>query len=204
MKYIDKLKDYANQRISKIQEKHKYIEDLQGQLKAKRDEIKKLEVEYQQSMDDKVFTKLLESKKDADSVQDDITKVSEIIPLIDKGSFQYDALESEIDKYISGLELEKLKDQIAKAKDAYIASLNKFDKALNDIIGVKASISEYKKYTDKQTRQSIINYLTKHSKEYFLEDDQVINQIEHENLIRSIRGKGPGIYVDNNFIKGDE
>lgn len=206
MKYIEELRKYAENRSGKIQEKQKYIKDLQEQLKAKKDEVKKLENNYKQTFDDKVFDKLLQSKKDADNVQDDINKISGIISLMDEGNFQYDAatLEKEIDEYISGLELEKLKEQITKAKGAYTEALNAFDKALNDITGVKASISEYKKYTDKQTRQSIINYLTKHSKEYFLEDDQVINQIEHENLIRSIRGKGPGIYVDNNFTKGDE
>lgn len=206
MQYIDKLKEYAENRSSKISEKQQYLGDLQEQLKAKQDEVKKLENEYKQSFDDKVFDKLLQSKKDADAIQDNVNKISGIIKLMDEGNFQYDAatLEKEIDEYISNLGLEKLKDEISKAKDSYINALNTFENALDDIAGVKTSIGQYTQFTDRKTRQSIINYLTKHSKDFYVEDDQVINKIKHENLLRSIRSKGPSIYVDNYFAKGDE
>lgn len=205
MKYIESLKKYAEHRTGKINEKKQSLKDLQEQLTAKRDDVKKLENEYKQTFAEKTYDSLFKAKTDADNIQGNIRKVSEIINLMDEGNFQYDAaaLEKEIDEYISGLELEKLKEQILKAKDAYISSLNIFEKTLDDIARVKTSIGQYVKYTDRQTRQNIINYLTKHSKEYCIEDEQLVNNINHENLIRSIRGKAPSIYIDNYFIKGD-
>lgn len=205
MKFVEELKEYANNRSSKIVEKQQYIKGLQVQLQSKKDEVKKLENDYKQTFDDKVFDNLLQSKKDADNVQDDINKISGIISLMDEGNFQYDAatLESEIDEYINGLELEKLKDAISKAKDAYIASLDAFITALNDIGKIKNEIMPLRKYTDKQTRQHVINCISKHKEEFYLNDAQISQYIKtiayeqsmtYEDAMRAIARRASETY----------
>ncbi|CAB1255386.1 Exonuclease SbcC [Clostridiaceae bacterium BL-3] len=195
--FVVKLKEYIDQRNSRISEKKALIADLRSQLQSKNAKISELEAEYKQTFDDAVFEKLVQYKKDVDSIQDSINKVSEIISLMGTGKFQYSLsdLQKEIDSYIEKVGLDDLKKSIVEVKEKYLNLLDDYENKLCDIYALRYSINIMDDDVSKEIKDKVINTLNKHSKEYHCTDDMFINSHSYEDIQMRLNRSANNIYL---------
>lgn len=195
--FVVNLKEYINQRNLKISEKKALIVDLKSQLQSKNTEISDMEEEYKQTFDDKLFEKLIQYKKKADSIQANIGKVSEIVKLMNTGKFQYNLsdLEKEIDTYIENVGLNSLKKSVVKAKEQYLNLLADYENKLHDIYSLKYSMNMMADNIPKEVKDKIISTLSKHSNKYHCTDDMFVNNYEYENIQIKLNRSANNIYL---------
>jgi hypothetical protein len=195
--FVVKLKEYIDQRNSKISEKNALIAELRNQLQSKNQEISELEAEYKQTFDDAVFEKLVQYKKDVDNIQDNMNKVSEIISLMGAGNFQYSlsGLQEEIDFYIQRIGLDDLKKSIVEVKEKYLNLLDCYENKLCDIYVLRHSIDIMADNVSKEIKDKVANTLDKHSKEYHCTDDMFISSSSYRDIQMRLNRSANNIYL---------
>lgn len=199
--FVTELSSYVGHRNKKISEKNSALLSLREQLKDKKERIAKAEAEYKQTFDDELFDNLIQLKKDADSIKDDINKTSEVIALMGTGEFNYDLkmLENEIDTYIEKSGLNKLKEAVIVAKENYLKAISSYEDKLKDIYSVRSSMDSMADNIPKNVQQKILQTLTKHSKELTYSDDMFIPKYEYDNMPIKINGEAIRIYMNSPY-----
>lgn len=199
--FVVKLKEYIDQRNSKISEKKAVISDLKSQLQSKNGEISKLQEEYKQNFDDKLFEKLVQYKKDADGIQDNINKISEIVSLMSTGEFQYESqqIQKEIDSYIEKAKIEDLKQAVVTAKENYIKAFSNYEDKLNEIDSVINSMNVLRENISIDTRKYLRDSMMRKYQGKFHYTDEMYdkNNSEIEPILRQIRSLSYDIYSGN-------
>lgn len=192
-----KLKEYIDQRNSKISEKKALIADLRSQLQSKNTEISNMEAEYKQIFDDKLFEKIIQYKKDVDGIQDNINKISEIVSLMSTGKFEYSLsdLQKEIDSYIQKVGLDDLKKSVVEVKEKYLKLLDDYENKLHDIYALRYSIDIMADNVPKEIKDKVINTLGKHSKEYHCTDDMFISSHNYKDIQMKLNRSANNIYL---------
>lgn len=199
--FVTELSGYVGHRNKKISEKNLTLLSLREQLKYKKERIAKAEDQYKQTFDDELFDTLIQLKKDADSIKDDINKTSEVIALMGTGEFNYDMkmLENEIDTYIEKSGLNKLKEAVIVAKENYLKAISGYEDKLKDIYSVRSSMDSMADNIPKNVQQKILQTLTKHSKELTYSDDMFIPKYEYDNMPIKINGEAIRIYMNSPY-----
>ncbi|MBV4420162.1 hypothetical protein KM800_12650 [Clostridium tyrobutyricum] len=195
--FVVKLKEYIDQRNSKISEKKAVIADLRSQLQSKNGEISKLQEEYKQTFDDKLFEKLVQYKKDVDDIQSNINKISEIVSLMGTGKFEYSLsdLQKEIDSYIQKVGLDDLKKSVIKVKEKYLNLLDDYENKLHDIYSLRYSIDIMADNVPKEIKDKVTNTLGKHGKEYHCTNDMFISSHSYEDIQIKLNRSANSIYL---------
>lgn len=199
--FMTELKKYIDHRSVKIAEKNAVLENLKKELSLKKDEISKVEAEYKKSFDDSLFDKLIQLKKDADSIQDNVIKISEIINLMNTGEFNYDLedLEKEIDSYIEKIGFEELKKSVIAAKENYEKGIENFHSKLKDVYKLRASMDQMKDNIPKDTRDKIIEVLNKHCNDFQRDNNMFIDSYEYNKLPLKLNSAAINIYLRNQY-----
>lgn len=199
--FVVKLKEYIDQRNSKISEKKAVIADLRSQLQSKNGEISKLEEEYKQTFNDKLFEKLVQYKKDVDDIQANINKISEIVSLMSKGQFEYapQKIEKEIESYIENRDFNNLKKVVIAAKENYLNSIQNYSDKLNEVRLMKDSMDSIRDNISKDTRDKIMKILNKHNKDFYPVDDMFIKDFDNEDISPKIHREATSICVRSNW-----
>lgn len=199
--FLTELNNYVDHRNKKISEKNVALLKLREQLKDKKKRIAKAETEYKQTFDDELFDTLIQLKKDADSIQDDINKTSEVIDLMDTGKFNYDLkiLENEIDVYIEKSGLNELRKAVVSAKENYLKAIGGYEDKLKDIYSVRSLMDNMVDNIPQNVRQKIIETLSKHSKELTYSDDMFIPKYEYDNMPTKINSEAINIYMNSPY-----
>lgn len=183
--FITELNKYINQRNSKISEKRALIDDLNKQLQSKNEEISNVEEEYKQTFDDKLFNNLIQCKKDADNIQEDINKISEILNLMEIGQFKYDPaiLEREIDDYVEKSGFTDLKNLISDSKEKYFDAIKTYENSINGLQSLKTALDAMKDNIPEDLRNKIINILREKQKEIWYPNNIFMDTDKLKNLM---------------------
>jgi chromosome segregation ATPase len=201
--FVVKLKEYIDQRNSKISEKKAVIADLRSQLQSKNGEISKLQEEYKQTFDDKLFEKLIQYKKDVDDIQSNINKISQIVSLMNKGQFEYapQKIEKEIDSYIEKAKIEELKQAVFTAKKKYIKAFSNYENKLNEIDSVINSMNVLSENISIDTRKYLRDSMMRKYQGKFHYTDEMYdkNNSEIEPILMGIRSLSYDISMGNNL-----
>lgn len=195
--FVVKLKEYIDQRNTKIAEKKALMSGLRSQLQSKNAEISNMEAKYKQTFDDKLFDKIIKYKKDADEIQDNINKVSEVIGLMGTGELGYDSnvLEKEISSYIENAGFDDLKKSVIAAKEKYLEAINNYENKLKEVNSLRTSMDSMCDNIPKELRDLIINTLGKHSKDFRYTDDMFIKAYDYDDLPRKLNKDAIDIYM---------
>lgn len=199
--FVTKLSGYVDYRNKKISEKNVALLKSKEQLKDKKKQIAEAEAEYKQTFDDKLFNTLIQLKKDANGIQDDINKVSEVIALMSVGEFDYDLkmLENEIDVYIEKSGLNELRKAVVSAKENYLKAIGDYENKLKDIYAVRSLMDSMVDNIPQNVRQKIIETLTKHNKDFTNTEGMFIPEYEYSNMPREINGQAINIYMNSPY-----
>lgn len=195
--FVVKLKEYIDQRNTKIAEKKALMSGLRSQFQSKNTEISDMEAKYKQTFDDKLFDKIIKYKKDADEIQNNINKVSEVIGLMGTGELGYDSnvLEKEISSYIENAGFDDLKKSVISAKEKYLEAINNYESKLKEANSLRISMDSMCDNIPKELRDLIINTLGKHSKDFRYTDDMFIKAYDYDELPRKLNKDAIDIYM---------
>jgi hypothetical protein len=142
LSFIKKMGEYESEVAAKISEKNDAINKLRQKVTDKGKEIDAKQAEYTKKPSDALFQELLTLKRDLVTAKINVESANEIITIPPVKTVPQDEIVKEIEDYIEGLGLDKLKSNIQAAKQKLLDGIDEFDIQVKKIITLKIQIGE--------------------------------------------------------------
>lgn len=153
---------------------------------------------YKIEFDEKVFTKLEKLKSQLGQLKHDETRIDSQVGLMEVGQLSglgYADVEKQVDEYVASFNLNSLKENILKAKLAYIESLNVFCEATETISGARDEVNELAQVIEEHNKVPMAHAFRTYQDHYFLTEEYFINPpLDLSLLVRAISRQGINIY----------
>jgi len=190
MKVLDKLKKYQEETVTATNEKQGVINGLQQKVVDVQKKIDLKQEAYSKNPAENLFRELLSLKQDLVKLKIDVSSANDIIKIPATKVLTTAEIIEEIDAFVEALTLNKLKQGIAEAKQAYLDSIQTFYEALQRIDVLKIAFIEAG-----IDLPFILKSLEKHKDQYFANDEIKTNPQELEALRLRAASQGPGVYM---------
>jgi hypothetical protein len=189
LNFIKKMSEYESEVAAKISEKNDAINKLRQKVTDKEKGIDAKQAEYTKKPSDALFQELLTLKRDLVTLKINVTSADEIITIPPVKTVPQDEIVKEVEDYIEGLGLDKLKSDILTAKQNFLKGIDEFDAQVKKIIALKIEIGDLG--LDKSV---ILRTLEKYKGSYACNEEITLSQRDIDLKRVGIAIQAAGIY----------
>jgi hypothetical protein len=183
------MSEYESEVAAKISEKNDAINKLRQKVTDKGKEIDAKQAEYTKKPSDALFQELLTLKRDLVTAKINVESANEIITIPPVKTVPQEEIVKEVEDYIEGLGLDKLKSGILTAKQNFLKGIDEFDTQVKKIIALKIEIGDMG-----LDKSAILKTLEKFKELYACNEEVTLSSRDLENKRVNIAIRAAGIY----------
>jgi hypothetical protein len=189
--FITKIAEYEAETQANINKKQIVIEELQQKVFNTLQEIDQKQAAFNETPSDVLFQKLLKLKAELQTLKINVKSANEIIIIPPTKEVTAEQITKDIDEFIDGLELDKLKNNIEAAKQEFLESINVFDKKVREIKAFKIELSNLN-----LDNQFILKVLEGHKDKFSCPEELTYNWDDLTKRKAEISQQAAGIYIN--------
>lgn len=141
--FMKKLKQYEEERAANIDKKNSVIDDLQRKVDDQKRIIDDKQADYNSKPSSDLFQQLLGLKRELEGLKINVRSEAEIIQIPDIKTVDPNEVIEETKVAVEKLDFKKYRDNIFKAKDAYLNAIDAFVDKTQELRNLSNDLSSY-------------------------------------------------------------